>query len=297
MIRSMTGFGEAERDTAAGRLRMELKSVNHRFFNASVKAPPGFDKHEAAILETLRRYLARGHVSVYVSVGRSEVDVEAETGIRADLEKARAYITAFEALRDGLSISGSVNLEMLSRYPEIFRAPDRDRRVEVEVALIVELAEAAASAARALRESEGERLEVDLRARLDAIERELAAVQARAPARLLEQRDKLREAVRELAEQVDVDEERLAREVAYMAERWDVNEELVRFRSHVALFREAIATDGSEPVGKRLGFLAQEMHREANTIGSKANDAEIARASVALKEEIERIREQVENVE
>jgi len=103
--------------------------------------------------------------------------------------------------------------------------------------------------------------------------------------------------VRELTDQIEVDEERLAREIAYLAERWDVNEEVVRFRSHVELFREALAGDGSEPVGKRLGFLAQEMHREANTIGSKSNDAQLARATVALKEEIERIREQVENVE
>jgi uncharacterized protein (TIGR00255 family) len=295
MIRSMTGFGEAERDTAAGRLRMEVKSVNHRFFNASLKTPSGFDKHEAAIIETLKRHIARGHVSVYLSIGKGEG--ETETGIRVDLDKARAYLAAFDALRGQLNLSGSVNLEMLSRYPEIFRGPERDGRIEVDAAEIVEVAEAAAAAARALREAEGERLAVDLLARLDAIERELVAVEARAPERIVEQRDRLRAAVRELADQVDVDEERLAREVAYMAERWDVNEEVVRFRSHIALFREALAADGSEPVGKRLGFLAQEMHREANTIGSKANDAELARASVALKEEVERIREQVENVE
>jgi uncharacterized protein (TIGR00255 family) len=103
--------------------------------------------------------------------------------------------------------------------------------------------------------------------------------------------------VRELAGQVDVDEERLAREIAWMAEKWDINEEIVRFRSHVALFRETLASDGAEAVGKRLSFVVQEMHREANTIGAKANDAVIARASVAMKEEVERLREQVENVE
>ncbi|HIF23122.1 MAG TPA: DUF1732 domain-containing protein [Gemmatimonadetes bacterium] len=108
---------------------------------------------------------------------------------------------------------------------------------------------------------------------------------------------RLREAVKELSEQVPVDEDRLAREVAYLAEKWDINEELVRFRSHIELFAEALSGDGAEPVGKRLGFLVQEMHREANTIGSKANDAEISHASVSLKEEVERIREQVENIE
>ena len=133
--------------------------------------------------------------------------------------------------------------------------------------------------------------------RLHAIEAELDAVATRAPTRLLELRDRLREQVRELAEQVDVDEDRLAREIAYLAERWDVNEEIVRFRSHVELFRETLAADATEPVGKRLGFLSQEMQREANTIASKANDSGMARSAVALKEEIERIREQVENVE
>lgn len=295
MIRSMTGFGEAERETPAGRLRMEIKSVNHRFFTASLKTPPGFDKHEAAIVETLRRYFPRGHVTVYVSLDRGEGDADA--AIRPDIARARAYVAALEAIRHELNLPGAVNLAMLSHYGELFRVPDRERRVEIKLAEVLELTEAAARAARALREAEGARLAADLEDRLDAIERELGTVEARAPVRLVEQRDRLRQAVKELAEQVDVDEERLAREVAYLAERWDVNEEIVRFRSHVALFRAALAGDGSEPVGKRLGFLAQEMQREANTIGSKANDAEIARASVALKEEIERIREQVENVE
>lgn len=295
MIRSMTGFGEAELDSPAGRLRLEVKTVNHRFFNASVKTPPGFDRYEPAITQALKRHISRGHVTAYLSVRREEG--EGETGIGADLEKARAFVRALESLQNELDVPGEVDLAMLSRYGELFRAPERAPGVDVAPELIAELTDAAARGARALREAEGERLEADLRERLEAIGRELAAVEARAPARLVEQRDRLRQAVRELSEQVEVDEERLAREIAYLAERWDVNEEVVRFRSHVELFREALSGDGSEPVGKRLGFLAQEMHREANTIGSKANDAELGRASVALKEEIERIREQVENVE
>jgi uncharacterized protein (TIGR00255 family) len=129
------------------------------------------------------------------------------------------------------------------------------------------------------------------------MEAALAAVRERAPERLVAERDRLRAAVRELAGGVAVDEARLAQEIAYLAERWDVNEELVRFASHVSLFRELLAADAAEPVGKRLSFLVQEIHREANTIGSKANDALIAHRVVAIKEEIERLREQVENVE
>ena len=295
MIRSMTGFGEAERDSSAGRLRIEVKTVNHRYFNPSLKTPFGFDRYEPAITEALKRHIQRGHVTAYLSRGRAGEG--AEPAIQVDLERARAYLVALDALRSELNVSGVVDLSMLARFGDLFRAPEPERAVDVEPEILVELTEAAARGARALREAEGERLEADLHARLDAIERELATVEARAPERVAEQRDRLRAAVQELVEDVEVDEDRLAREVAYLAERWDVNEEVVRFRSHVELFREALTGDGSEPVGKRLGFLAQEMHREANTIGSKANDAELARASVALKEEIERIREQVENVE
>jgi uncharacterized protein (TIGR00255 family) len=294
MIRSMTGYGEAERESAAGRLRLELKSVNHRFFNASVKTPAGFDKYEQHITEAVKRHLARGHVSVFLSVDRSS----APSGrLQIDLEKARAYHAALDSLRKELSVDGSVDLAMLARFGDIFRAPDQDRAEAVEPALIEQLAEDAARAARALREAEGRRRAEDLQARLAALAAELGRVELRAPLRLVEQRDRLREAVRELTEGVDVDEDRLAREIAYLAERWDVNEEIVRFRSHLELFREALAGDGTEPIGKRLAFLVQEMHREVNTIGSKGNDAEVSQASIRMKEEIERMREQVENVE
>ncbi len=294
MIRSMTGYGEAERDAPAGRLRVEVKTVNHRYFNVSVKTPMGLDKLEPSIVEALKKHIHRGHVSASFSVRR---DGDRDLGIRPDLEKARAYLAALEAIRRDLKVSGDVTLSMLAHYSDLLRGPESDRTLDVDPSEAAELAETAAAAARSLRESEGERLAADIAARLDAIDAELTAVATRSPHRLVEQRDRLREQIRELAQQVDVDEDRLAREVAYLAERWDVNEEVVRFRSHVELFREALAADGSEPVGKRLGFLAQEMQREANTIASKANDAQIARSAVTLKEEIERIREQVENVE
>jgi uncharacterized protein (TIGR00255 family) len=294
MIRSMTGFGEAERDSPLGRLRLEVKTVNHRFFNSSVKTPFGFDKYEASIVEALKRHISRGHVTAYLALDRG---TEAERILELDVERAHAYHAALDKLRHELNVSGSVDLHMMAGFGDLFRPPERERSVELDVDLVVELTDAAASSAKALREAEGRRLEADLRARLQAIGEVLDAVERRAPERLVEQRDRLRTAVRELTEQVEVDDDRLAREIAYLAERWDVNEEVVRFRSHVELFAEALAGDGSEPVGKRLGFLAQEMLREANTIGSKANDAEMAGSGIALKEEIERIREQVENVE
>ena len=295
MIRSMTGYGEAERESPAGRLRLELKTVNHRFFNASIKTPAGFDKYEQHITEAVKRHVGRGHVSVFLSLDRSSA--QDGSPLQVDLEKARAYRSALDRVRAELSVDGSVDLAMLARFGDIFRTPEQDRTAGVEPELIEQLAEDAARGARALREAEGRRLADDLEARLAALAEELDAVERRAPERLVEQRDRLRDAVAELTEGVDVDEDRLAREIAYLAERWDVNEELVRFRSHLELFREALSGDGAEPIGKRLSFLVQEMHREANTVGSKANDADISHASIRMKEEIERMREQVENVE
>ena len=294
MIRSMTGYGEAERESPAGRLRLEVRTVNHRFFNTSIKTPPGFDKYARGITGALKRHLSRGHVSVSLSVGRAAA---ADAAPRVDLERARGYHLALEALQEELDLPGSVDLEMLTRFGDLFRATDQGGHSGIEPEMVEELIDLAAGAARELREAEGLRLEADLRGRMTAISDHLDVVGARASERLLEHRDRLRETVRELTEQVDVDEERLAREIAYIAERWDINEEIVRLGSHVELFVEALSGDGSEPVGKRLGFLVQEMQREANTIGSKANDLQISQASIALKEEIERIREQVENVE
>ena len=295
MIRSMTGYGEAERESPAGRLRLEVKTVNHRFFNTSIKTPPGFDKYARTITDALKRHLSRGHVSVSLSVARTAAAADAAP--RVDLERARGYHVALEALQEELDLPGSVDLEMLTRFGDLFRATDQGGHSGIEPEMVEELIDLAAGAARELREAEGLRLEEDLRGRMKVISDHLDVVGARASERLLEHRDRLRETVRELTEQVDVDEDRLAREIAYIAERWDINEEIVRLGSHVELFVEALSGDGSEPVGKRLGFLVQEMQREANTIGSKANDLQISQASIALKEEIERIREQVENVE
>ena len=295
MIRSMTGYGEAERDTPAGRLRLEVKTVNHRFFNASIKTPSGFDPYEKAISDALKGQLGRGHISATLSIDRASAEVDSLPQI--DLEQARGYHAALVELRDALDLPGAPDLAMLTRFGDIFRAPEIDRTAGVEPDEIVDMADQAATACRRMREAEGLRLADDLTERLDAIVTQLDRVESRAPERLTAHRDRLRASVRELTEQVEVDEDRLAREIAYLAERWDINEEIVRFRSHLELFRETISADGSEPVGKRLGFLVQEMHREANTVGSKANDADIAQAAVAMKEEIERLREQVENVE
>ena len=297
MIRSMTGFGEAEEVTAAGVVRVEIKTVNHRFLNVNMRTPTGFDRFESDIQSWLRTFLSRGHVTCTLSIDRDTTEAN-DTLPELDLERAKRYGELLETLRRELELEAPVDVSHVSRFGEIFRAPERENASAlVEGEVIHRLTEAAAAEVVLLREAEGSRLQRDLEEHLQAIEEALVQVEANAPERLVVERDRLRTAVAELIESHSVDEDRLAREIAYLAEKWDISEEIVRFRSHVELFNEALQTEASEPVGKRLGFLVQEMNREANTIGSKANDAQIAQTAVSLKEEVERLREQLENVE
>ena len=297
MIRSMTGFGEAEEVTAAGVVRVEIKTVNHRFFNVSMRTPPGFDRFERDIQSWLRPFLSRGHVTYAMSIDRDTAEAN-DMLPELDLERAKRYGELLETLRRELDLEAPVDLSHVSRFGEIFRLPERgNQSALVEGEVIRRLTEAAATEVVALREAEGTRLQRDLEEHLQAIEEALVRVEADAPERLVAERDRLRATVAELIETGSADEDRLAREIAYLAEKWDINEEIVRFRSHVELFDEALQSEASEPVGKRLGFLVQEMNREANTIGSKANDAQITQTAITLKEEVERLREQLENVE
>jgi uncharacterized protein (TIGR00255 family) len=297
MIRSMTGFGSAERSTPAGVLQVEIRTVNHRYLNVNARLPTVLARFEPELREWLRTSFNRGHVNCTV---RLEVGGEAaETiGVRIDEVRVGAYLAALRGIGERFGIPGEPDLAMVSRFADIFvrGALDPD---ELEMSAD-DLRAAVAEAARqttAMREEEGRRLAVDLRGRIDTIDAALDRVALRAPERLVAERDRLRAAVRELADGVAVDEQRLAQEIAYLAERLDINEELVRFASHVQLFGDLLSAPAEEAVGKRLGFLVQEMHREANTIGSKASDAVISHAVVGVKEEIERLREQVENVE
>ena len=297
MIRSMTGWGESARDTVAGRVRVEIKTVNHRHFNASLRTPHGWDRFEADILGWLRPSLARGHVSYALSLVRNGAEATDELP-ELDLVRAARYRDLLGRLKDELGLAGEVEVGHVVRFGEIFRAPEPGHvELEVDPEAIRGVTDEAVRAVVAMREAEGRRLAEDIEGRLAAIALQLGLVAERAPERLVAERDRLRAAVRELTAQESVDEERLAREIAYLAEKWDINEELVRFRAHLEHFGEMMATPAEEPVGKRLSFLVQEMHREANTIGAKANDSAIARASVAIKEEVERLREQLENVE
>ncbi|HXG44331.1 MAG TPA: YicC/YloC family endoribonuclease [Gemmatimonadales bacterium] len=292
MAYSMTGFGAAEGSVAGGRLRVEIRTVNHRHFNPSVKLPGDLAALEAELRERLRREFDRGHIAV--TVRWTEPPARPASGFTVNLERARAVAIALGDLQARLGVPGQVDLAMIVRQPDVISAGPED---EVRVAW-ADLEPTVAQAIRdckAMRRREGAVLVEELRHRLALLERAADRIAARAPERLVKERDRLRAAVGQLLDGRPVDEQRLAQELALLADRLDITEELVRLKAHLEACRAALNGDG--PVGKQLGFLAQELGREVNTIGAKANDAEIAQQVILMKGELEKFREQLENLE
>ena len=296
MIRSMTGFGESERETPAGRLRCEIKTVNHRYFSANIRMSPPLERFEPQIREWLRALMPRGHVNCSVRLNGGSDAVDAPV-LALDEARARQYLGLLQELKERFHLPGEVDIALLSRFGELIRAAEPEDLDAIGADDIRIVAEDAARAAVGMREVEGAKLAADLQNRLTAIVTALESIAQLAPERLVAERDRMRRVVAELSGGVGVDEDRITREIAHMAERLDISEELVRLRAHIDLFRQILAQPGDDPVGKRLGFLTQEMHREANTIGSKANDSRIEHQVIAIKDEIERLREQIENIE
>ena len=296
MIRSMTGFGEAERETAAGRIRCEVKTVNHRYFSANLRMSAPLERFEPQVREWLRALMPRGHVNCSLRLNAGN-DADDAPALELDHARAKQYLGLLEELKQRFNLPGEVDLAMLTRFGELIRTADSADADIIPLDDIQAVTEAAARAAVGMREIEGGKLVKDLSGRLTAIESAMQSIAERAPDRLTAERDRMRRVVQELSQGVGVDEDRITREVAHMAERLDISEELVRLRSHIELFREILAQKGDDPVGKRLGFLTQEMHRETNTIGSKANDSQIEHRVISIKDEIERLREQIENIE
>ena len=293
MIRSMTGYGAAEGTVGGARVSVELRTVNHRFFSPSIKLPSEYARWENDVREALRQRISRGHVTLGARIDRAERDAAA---VRIDEARFAAYVEQLRGLQLRYGLAGQVDVATVMRMPDLLsgRVGEEESGSAQELVAIVN---AAVDALTTMRTDEGTRLVAYLRERLAVIEGCLARIAARAPERLAEQRERLRLAVRELADGVQVDEQRMAQEIAILADRLDVQEELSRFRSHIDAFEQALMRGAADGVGKRLGFLLQEMVREANTTGSKANDAAIQREVVTVKEELERMREQVENLE
>ncbi|MGZ8458671.1 MAG: YicC/YloC family endoribonuclease [Gemmatirosa sp.] len=289
----MTGFGTADGRVGAARVTVEVRTVNHRFFSPSLKLPSALSRWESEVREALRVRVARGHVTL---MARHERDgAEERGGLVIDDARFAGYVAQLRDLAARHGLADTLDVATVLRLPDVLSA-DAAPEVEPTVEELMTVVDRAVAALTVMREEEGRRLATVLHDRITIVEEALARIRERAPQRLAEQRDRLRAAVRELLEGAAVDEQRLAQEIAILADRLDVSEELDRFRSHIVAFRAALAATGDQ-VGKRLGFLLQEMLREANTTGSKANDAAMLHDVVLVKEELERIREQVENVE
>ena len=288
----MTGFGSADGTVGKVRVSVEVRTVNHRFFNPSIKLPPAFSAWEGDVRETLRSAITRGHASVTVRTHRDVSDSSA--GV--DETRFAAYAAHLKALRDRYGLGGEVDVATVLRMPDVLvsAGSDLDEPGGFPDELVTVLGRAL-DALTTMRCAEGARIAEFLRARIATVEAAVGRLEKRAPDRVIEHRDRLKAAVAELANGVALDPQRLAQEIAVLADRLDVSEELDRFRAHIAAFRDAL--DGGNEVGKRLGFLAQELLREANTTGSKANDAAMMHDVVEIKEELEKIREQVDNLE
>ncbi|HEV8148971.1 MAG TPA: YicC/YloC family endoribonuclease [Gemmatimonadales bacterium] len=288
----MTGFGAAEGSVAGGMLRVEIRTVNHRFFNLSAKLPADLAAFEVDLRDRLRRDFERGHLSV--NVRWSSPPLGAVGTLAVNAARAKEAVARLRELQAAAGLSGEVPLELVARQPDVFVVSD----AETSAAQWAELEPIVADAARQCRDArlkEGAVLAEELRGRLAAMERDAELLSGQAPLRLLTERDRVRRVVAELLEGMTVDEQRVAQEIAFLAERLDVTEELVRLRAHLDACQDSLRGDGA--VGKRLGFLAQEVGREINTIGSKANDAAMQHVVVAMKGELERFREQLENLE
>jgi uncharacterized protein (TIGR00255 family) len=291
MISSMTGFGSADGTIGDARASVEIRTVNHRFFSPNLKLPAAFARWEGEIRELLRQKIARGHVTLTARLDRP---MASESVI--DEARLAQYTTALKELKKKHALGGEVDLATVLRLPDVVTTPSEEMDSTAGEALAAIVSKAADSLTE-MRRAEGALLAAFLLERVAAVESRLARIEARAPIRLKEQHERVKRTVSELMGGAGADPQRISQEVAILADKLDVAEELDRFRSHLAAFRETAQSKTADPVGKRLGFILQEMVREANTIGSKANDAQIQEDVIATKEELERIREQVENLE
>lgn len=291
LIKSMTGFGSAEASVGSHRVAVEIRSVNHRFFNPSIKTPSALARLEGDIRELLRERVTRGHVTASIRIGS-----DAEAGPRIDGERVAAYVQQLREIASKVGLPGSVTMEGVLRLPQVVTTEEVAAPPDSADA-ILPVVRQALEEMESMRAVEGAKLRDIILERLAATEAAMKRVAERAPTRVIEQRDRLRKAVTSLMEGALPNEERIAQEIAMLADRLDVAEEIARFASHVSAFRATLDAPPADGVGKRLGFLLQELLREANTTGSKANDSAITAEVLSIKEDLERIREQVENLE
>lgn len=292
MIKSMTGFGRCEIAENNRKFTVEMKSVNHRYLDVNIKMPKKLNFFESAIRTELKNYISRGKVDVFITY---EDYTENHASIRYNKELAAEYMKYLRQMQEDFGLDDDVRVSTLSRYPEVFTMEEPDASEEE---LWKELQKAIRGAAESFvqtRITEGEHLRDDLIDKLDGMLKMVDFISARSPQIIQEYRQKLEDKVKELLGDAQVDENRLLTEVTIFADKVCVDEELVRLRSHIETTKKTLQEGGS--IGRKLDFIAQEMNREANTTLSKSNDLEITGCAIELKTEIEKVREQIQNIE
>ncbi len=292
MIKSMTGYGKSEQTIDSLNVTVEIKSVNHRYFEFSARVPREYGFLEEKLKKYCNSLITRGKVECYVSVEDLE---EREMEVNVNKTLAAGYVKALKELSERFGLKDDISAVTLSRYPDVItlhKASEDEERIWNAVKTV---AETAVSKFIEMRETEGSKLRGDILSRADYIIECVEFIEGRSPETVREYNEKLKQRMKELLGDASVDEQRLLNEAAIYADKIAVDEETVRLRSHISQLREFM--NSNEAIGRKLDFLVQEINREANTIGSKAQDVDIAKKVIAIKAEVEKIREQVQNIE
>ena len=289
---SMTGYGSAKGSVEGQEITVELKSVNNRYLDCSVRLPRNFLFAEDTVKQAVSAGVSRGKVDVFVSAQASQ---DSGTVVSVNEELARGYRDAVARIAETLGRESGLNAFSLARFPDVLTVERRELDKDKAAAALSEITAKAVEEFNAMREREGERLRRDMLGKLETIEGLVSVVEERSPQTVKEYRERLEARLRDILADRSLDEQRVITEAAIFADRTAVDEETVRLRSHIAQFRTMLE-EGS-PIGRKMDFLVQEFNRESNTIGSKCSDASLAKVVVDLKSEIEKIREQLQNVE
>ncbi len=292
MVKSMTGYGRA-RETLNGRdITVELRSVNNRYLDCTVKMPRTYVFAEDAIKSRVQKAISRGKVDVFVTIDTTAADVSV-VAVNAPL--ARSYYEALKSLKDTFALEGEITPMALAKFPDVLTVTRAEEDLEAVAADICTVLDKALQAYNEMRAVEGQRLAEDISGRVSTIESVVTKVEERSPQTVAEYRARLTAKMNEVLQSTTIDESRILTEAAIFSDKIAVDEETVRLRSHIAQLRTMLESD--QPVGRKLDFLIQEVNRECNTIGSKCNDLTIAQDVVNMKAEVEKIREQVQNIE
>ena len=292
MANSMTGYGRASKQSESFDITAEIKAVNHRYFELSVKAPRGYSFLEEKISAYLKKRISRGKIEVYLTIANLG---ESDTVIEVNKEYTDAYMNALKELANMYELSCDFPVMRVAQNPEVFKITKKQMDEEAVTAEVISVLEEATNNFINMRRVEGERLCEDVLSRIETIRQHVTFIEERSPETVKVYREKLEARIKELIGDIEVDEQRIISETAIFADKVAVAEETVRLSSHLKQVEELLSKD--EPIGRKLDFIVQEMNREANTTGSKSQDIDITNTVVDIKAEIEKIREQIQNLE